>query len=363
MDKQFMMEAIKLARKGSGFVNPNPLVGAVIVKNGKVIGQGYHERYGGPHAEVNAVNNAKESVEGATIYVTLEPCFHYGKTPPCVDLIIKKHFSKVVIGMKDPNPLVAGKSIEKLMSQKIEVVVGILEDEIREMNRVFIKYITEKKPYVIMKTAMTLDGKISTKTGDSKWISGEASRRLVHQMRHDMMGIMVGIGTVLKDDPSLTTRQESQEGLNPRPIIIDSKGRLPLTSRLLKEHDKGTIILGTTEHLQLHIEEALKAEGVTIIKTSSIDGKVNLPELMIELGKLGIDSILLEGGSTLNGNAMEAGIVDEVVSFIAPKIIGGRGVSPVGGEGVENIKDAKILEQISVQSIGEDILVRGKVRR
>ncbi|MCK8060342.1 MULTISPECIES: bifunctional diaminohydroxyphosphoribosylaminopyrimidine deaminase/5-amino-6-(5-phosphoribosylamino)uracil reductase RibD [unclassified Fusibacter] len=361
---QYMKQAIALARLGTGYVNPNPLVGAVIVKNNRVIGRGYHKEFGGPHAEVNAVNDATEDLKGATIYVTLEPCSHYGKTPPCVDLIIEKGFSEVVIGLKDPNPLVAGKGIKKLEEHGIKVTVGMLESEIRDMNRYFLKYILENKPYVTMKTAMTLDGKIATKTGDSKWISCARSREHVHAMRHDMMGIMVGIGTVLADDPSLTTRLELVKGLNPRPIIVDAKGRLPLDAKLLSEHQKGGVILATTELIDPEKEAELTLKGIEMIKTPSMDGRVDLDNLMERLYSLGIDSVLLEGGSTLNAGALTAGIVDEVISFIAPKVVGGYAASsPVGGIGVENMSDATYFDLIEVKQIEDDVMVRMKVRR
>ena len=359
MDKRFMKKAIELAKKGEGFVNPNPLVGAVLVKGCTIVGEGYHEIFGGPHAEVNAVRGV--DAKDATLYVTLEPCNHYGKTPPCVELIINSEIKKVVIGMLDPNPLMAGKSVDILKAEGIEVEVGVLEAEIREMNKVFIKNMTEKIPYVVMKTAMTADGKIATGTGKSKWISGAESRAVVHRMRHAMMGIMVGIGTVLEDNPSLTVRLESLES-KITPIIVDSKGRLPLSSKVLKEHS-GKVIVATTSQMDGAKKESLIKLGVTIILAESPDGRVDLNKLMKELGYLSIDSILLEGGSSLNASALEAGIVDEVVSFIGPKIFGGSDKTPVGGNGIDEVSDAVLLSPPEVEILGSDVMVKWKVRK
>ena len=364
MNETYMKEAIRLAKNGTGRVNPNPLVGAVIVKNGSIIARGFHEKFASAHAEVNAINSTKECLEGTTMYVTLEPCSHFGKTPPCVDLIIEHRISEVIVGILDPNPLVAGEGIKNLRAHGIKVTVNVLEEEIREMNRYFLKYITTKTPFVVMKTAMTFDGKIATKTGDSKWVSCESSRELVHQLRHEMMGIMVGIGTVLSDNPSLTTRLKNHKGLNPRPIIIDSTGRFPLDAKMINEHQPGHIILVTTKSLNSEKEAAFIRSGIKIIKTPLYSGRVNLNILMIELGKLGMDSILLEGGQTLNASAIEQGIVDEVISFIAPKIVGGKtGYTPVGGIGVTYMKDAYKLEFLDVQRIGQDVMIRSKVLR
>jgi len=367
MEIVYMKEAIELAKKGLGKVNPNPLVGAVIVKESEIIGRGYHEKFGGAHAEVNAINEAEQhniSVEDATIYITLEPCFHYGKTPPCVDLIIEKKIGKVVIGMKDPNPLVAGKSIKKLKEQGIEVVLGVLENEIREMNRFFIKSMTEKKPYVTMKAAMTLDGKIATHTGDSRGISGDASIQFAHQMRQDMMGIMVGIGTVLKDDPKLTTRLTYSDGDSPRPIIVDSKGRLPLDAKVIKEHKKGQVILATTNQMDLIKMQTLEEMDVEVMVIPDLEGRVNLEILMSKLSERGIDSVLLEGGSELNASAIKFNIVDEIAIFVAPKIIGGGSAkTPIGGEGVRTIGEALPLDIVEVKMLSSDVFIRTKVRK
>lgn len=359
LNESFMKLAIELAKKGIGKVNPNPLVGAVIVKDGKIIGQGYHERYGGGHAEVNAFKSLNEDATGAIMYVTLEPCMHYGKTPPCADKIIENKISKVVIGMLDPNPLVSGKGIEKLKNAGIEVEVGILEEECRKINEVFTKYIKTKKPFVVMKTAMSLDGKISTKTGKSKWISSEEARLHVHTLRNKFSGIMVGINTVLKDNPELTCR--IAEGNNPIKIIVDSTLRIPMESKVLKKHDNQTII-ATTEKADITKVEKLIKNNVKVLIINEKNGRVDLKELMRKLGELNIDSILLEGGSTLNYSALEENIVDKVMMYISPKIIGGEtSKTPVGGNGIDKLNNAFKLENITTRNVGEDILVEGYI--
>ena len=356
--------ALELSKKAVGFVNPNPLVGAVIVKDNKIIGEGYHEYFGGPHAEVNAFKNAKADVEGATMYVTLEPCAHYGKTPPCADLIVKNKISKVVVGLVDPNPLVAGKGIEILRSNGIEVTTGVMETEIKKTNEIFLKYITCKKPFCIMKTAMTLDGKISTSIGDSKWISNEKSRAYVHELRNMVSGIMVGIGTVLSDDPELTTRREDKLSKNPIRIIIDSKARIPLDAKVLKCDEKTKTIIVTTKFAADIKVKAIKEKGAEVIITPSEDKRVNLNYLMRVLGDMGIDSILLEGGSTLNYSALDEGIVDKVITFISPKMFGGTtGKTPVGGEGIELVKDAILFTGTEVTRFDEDIMVEAYIKK
>lgn len=357
-----MKRALELSQKAQGFVNPNPLVGAVIVKDNRIIGEGYHEYFGGPHAEVNAFANAIEDVEGATMYVTLEPCSHYGKTPPCADAIVQNKIAKVVIGMKDPNPMVSGRGIEILRSNGIEVTIGVMDKEIKKTNEIFIKYITEKKPFCIMKTAMTMDGKIATSIGDSKWISNEKSRKYVHELRQKVMGIMVGIGTVLADDPELTTRRQGVISKNPIRIIIDSKAKIPLEAKVLKCDDTTKTIIVTTEFAKESKIEAIKQKGAEVIVTQSKNGWVNLKELMMILGNKGIDSILLEGGSTLNFSAIEADIVDKVITFIAPKIFGGTsGKNSVGGKGIEHVKDSIKLRDTEVTRFDEDIMIEAYV--
>ncbi|MDU2688582.1 bifunctional diaminohydroxyphosphoribosylaminopyrimidine deaminase/5-amino-6-(5-phosphoribosylamino)uracil reductase RibD [Paeniclostridium sordellii] len=360
MDKHYMKIALDLAKLGKGKVNPNPLVGAVIVKDKKIIAKGYHEKYGEDHAEVNAFKNAKENVAGATMYVTLEPCSHYGKTPPCVDKIIDNKISRVVIGMMDPNKLVLGQGIKKLQDAGIEVEVGVLEEECKKLNEVFIKYIKNKKPFVVLKAAMSLDGKISTASGESKWITGNKSRSEVHKLRNDLSAIMVGVDTVIIDNPYLTCR--IVDGRNPIRIIIDSKLRIPKDSNVLENTNDIKTIIATTEKAPKEKIDYLENLGVWVIKTKSKDEKVNLKELMIKLGELKIDSILLEGGSTLNYSALEVGIVDKVLVYIAPKIIGGvNSKTPVGGNGIEQLKDAFKIKDLNISMVSEDVLIQGYI--
>lgn len=362
MDELYMKRAIELAKMGEGTTSPNPLVGAVIVKDNRIIAEGYHEFFGGPHAEINAFKNAKEDVKGAKMYVTLEPCSHYGKTPPCAKAIVKKGIKEVIVGMKDPNPLVAGRGIKILQENGIKVTCGVLEDKVRELNDIFIKYITEKQPFCIMKTAMTLDGKIASCIGDSKWITNELSREYVHKIRNRVSGIMVGIGTVLQDDPELATRLQGKKGLDPIRIIVDSSGRIPLDAKVLNLDSKAQTIIAMTKKANDEKIKILEEKGAKVIITPLKDNRVDLKYLMMELGKINIDSVLLEGGATLNYSALNEGIVDKVVSFIAPKIIGGEvAKTPVGGEGINYMKDAIKLQNISTLKFGEDIMIEGKV--
>lgn len=359
---QYMQRAFELAKKGIGRVNPNPLVGAVIVCGDKIIGEGYHEFFGGPHAEVNAFRSATESAEGATMYVTLEPCSHYGKTPPCAEAIVKNKIAKVVIGMLDPNELVAGKGVKLLEDNGIEVEYGYLCEELSQMNRVFLKFIQSKLPYVVMKTAMTLDGKIASKTGDSRWVSNEKSRAHVHQVRNELAGIMVGVDTVIADDPILTTRLENGEGRNPVRIVVDSSARIPLGSKIINTADQAKTIVAVTEKADSIKIAEIQELGNAVLIVKSRNGRVDLTDLIVKLGETGIDGILLEGGATLNFSALEAGIVDEVMSFIAPKIIGGvSSKSPVGGEGIDKMKNAIELENIKIDQLGNDLMLTGKI--
>ncbi|MBI9059073.1 MAG: bifunctional diaminohydroxyphosphoribosylaminopyrimidine deaminase/5-amino-6-(5-phosphoribosylamino)uracil reductase RibD [Labilibaculum sp.] len=357
-----MQRAFELAKKGVGKVNPNPLVGAVIVRDDKIIGEGYHEFYGGPHAEVNAFRSAKENVEGATMYVTLEPCSHYGKTPPCAEAIVKNKIGKVVIGMLDPNPLVAGKGVKLLEENGIDVDYGYLCEELSEMNRVFLKFIQNKQPYVVMKTAMTLDGKIASHTGDSRWVSNPNSRKRVHELRNELSAIMIGVDTVIADDPILTTRLEGKDGRNPIRIVVDSKARIPLESKILNSCDQAKTMLAVTEKADSNKLKEIEELGNVILKVKSSNGRVDLKDLMIKLGEEGIDGVLLEGGAILNFSSLQAGVVDEVMSFIAPKIIGGANAkTPVGGLGIEKMKDAIELENIEIKQLGNDLMLTGKI--
>ncbi|AAO35276.1 riboflavin biosynthesis protein [Clostridium tetani E88] len=358
LDEIYMKRAIELAHLGEGYVNPNPLVGAVIVKDGRIIGEGYHKKFGEAHAEIEAFKSCKEDPKGGTLYVNLEPCSHYGKTPPCVDVIIKKGIKKVIIGMKDPNPLVAGRGLEILKKANIEVRVGTLEDECRNLNEIFIKYITYKKPFCILKWASTLDGKICSSIGDSRWITGEDSREYVHLIRNKVSSIMVGVNTILRDNPSLTTRLKDRKGVNPTRIIVDSKGRTPLDARIFKE--EGDTFIATTSQIEDKKIKEFEKVGAKIIIIPEKGRKVDLQYLVNYLTKLNIDSILLEGGGTLNYSALKEGIVDKVLMFLAPKILGGENSkTPIEGEGIKYIKDCIELKDLSIKNFKEDILIEG----
>ena len=348
-----MRRAIELAKKGEGFTNPNPMVGAVIVKDGRVIGEGYHERYGGFHAERNALENASESVEGADMYVTLEPCSHHGKQPPCCEAVATAGIKNVYIGSDDPNPLVSGKGIEYLKSRGVNVIANVLKDECDAINKIFFHYITTKTPYVIMKAGMTIDGKCATYTGDSKWITNELSREDVHRTRRHVAGIMVGINTVLEDDPMLNCRLENPK--NPIRIICDSMLRIPLDSNIVKTAKEIPTIIATVSG-DTEKAKQIKNLGIDIIRTTG--DRVDLKALMKELGQRGIDSVLLEGGNTLNASMLEAGLVNKLEIYIAPKIIGGVNSKPVvGGKGVALVKDAYMFGSPKVTIFGEDIKI------
>ena len=360
-DEEFMQEALRLARNAAGRTSPNPLVGAVIVREGRIVGAGWHRKAGTPHAEIHALNMAGNLAKGATLYVTLEPCSHYGRTGPCAEAVVKAGIKRVVIGMGDPNPKVAGKGIAILERAGIEVRCGVLEDEARALNEVFLKWIATQKPFVVLKTAMSLDGKIATHTGKSQWITGEAARQRVHEYRDTYDGIMVGIGTVLADNPSLTARLPDGQGKNPVRIVVDSKARTPLDAKLVTDGAALTIIAVTAKAPQERVQ-ALKDKGVAIMVVG--DGEqVDMDLLMRKLGEMEICSVFVEGGGQVNFSLLKAGLVDKVHAFIAPKLIGGReALTPVEGEGFAELTEAVELERTTVETIGQDILLTGYVK-
>lgn len=377
--QDYMRIAIQEAKKGEGFTNPNPLVGAVLVKDGKIIGKDYHHKCGEFHAERNVILNCKEDLQGAAIYVTLEPCCHFGKTPPCTRIIIESGITEVYIGSYDPNPKVNGGGIKQLRDAGIKVITEVLKEECDALNPIFFHYIEKKEPYVVLKYAMTADGKIATHTGASKWITGEESRARVQKSRKIYSGIMVGIGTVLADDPMLTCRLEN--AINPTRIICDSKLRIPLESNIVRTaQEVPTIIACRTwegnpsqctgkfrerEEDNSTLREkrsALEEEGCEIIEIPESEAGIDLKALMKILGEKGIDSILLEGGSNLNFSALQAGIVNKVESYIAPKLFGGMDAkTPVGGAGVSFPDEAFRLKNPKVTQIEEDILIEWEV--
>lgn len=363
--EEYMRWALELARKGEGHTSPNPMVGCVVVKDGRIISEGYHEKYGEFHAERNALTRCTEDTAGADLYVTLEPCCHQGKTPPCTDIIIEKKIARVFVGSMDSNPLVAGKGVQILRDHGIYVETGILDAECRKLNEVFYHYIATKTPFVVMKYAMTLDGKIACATGDSKWVTGEIARTQVHRMRGRYRGIMVGIGTVLADDPMLNCRVEG--GVDPVRIICDSNLHIPTESQIVKTaSDIETIVACSQEALESERKQEkirrLKEAGIQIIGTEGAHG-VNLVELMKKLGGQNIDSILLEGGGTLNASALEDGIVNKVYAYIAGKLIGGMDArSPVEGMGIDRMADAITLQNVEIEKLGDDFCIVGYVK-
>ena len=357
-DIRYMEEAIALAERGRGFAAPNPVVGCVIVKDGRAIGRGWHRRYGGLHAEREALADCRETPAGATAYVTLEPCCHHGKQPPCTDALLEAGISRVVVGLGDPNPLVCGKGIEILRSHGVTVETGLLEDRIRMQNRVFLKYITRKSPWVTLKVAQTLDGKIATSEGDSRWVTSEASRKQVHRLRGVHSGICVGQGTVKADDPMLDCRLDGFK--NPVRILPDSRASLPLGSRIAKSAGSIRTILAHTDAADPAKLENLRALGVETLSCKGMNGGVDLKDMLLRLGEMRIDSILLEGGEELNGSFVREGLVDEFYVFVAPKILGGRNAkTAVGGEGFPKMAGALDLEIESVSQFGPDLLIHG----
>lgn len=361
LDRKYMARALQLALRGAGHTRPNPMVGAVLVKDGRIIGEGWHKQYGGPHAEVNAFASATEDPEGATLYVSLEPCSHYGKTPPCADLIIRKKVARVVAALEDPNPLVSGRGFRKLRANGIRVTVGVLAEEARHINDVFLTYVTRKRPFVLYKAAMSLDGKIACHTGESQWISSEKSREEVQRLRGILSGIMVGAGTVIADNPRLTCRMEEYE--NPARIIVDGKLRVPVESRIF--HEPGRNIILTTSETSPEKKKALENLGVEMIEADSEEpGKVDLKSAMLALGIKGIDGILLEGGPTLAASALEAGIIDAIRFYIAQKIIGGREApSPFAGTGVAHMNEVVPLTDAVYGTSGDDLWIQAYIQR
>ncbi len=350
-DTFYMRRALTLARKAIGMTSPNPLVGAVIVRSGRIIAEGYHERPGLPHAEAVALKHAGSKAKGATLYVNLEPCCHLDKrTPPCAQAIIKAGIKRVVIGMTDPNPKVSGRGVELLRSAGIKVDVGILEDEAKELNEFYIKHITTGMPFVILKVAMTLDGKIATERGESRWITSLASRRYVHRLRSEVDAVLTAIGTVKADDPELTVRLV--KGKSPVRIVIDPDFEIPLTTNLLKTPPSTIIFTKNKAHPVL-------PDGVEVEYFEH--ERLDLRDAMKRLYKRGITSVLIEGGASLNYYALKDGIVDKVLFFIAPKIMGGKGSIPSVGGTSGSLDNAWKIKDIKTRKLGEDILIEGYV--
>lgn len=358
MEINFMRLALELAEKARGKTSPNPLVGAVIVKDGRIIGTGYHKKAGTPHAEVHALAEAGDEAKGADLYVTLEPCNHYGRTPPCTEAIIKAGIMRVFVAMKDPNPLVCGQGIERLRSHGIEVHEGIMEEEAQRQNEIFLKYIKAKIPFVALKTAISLDGKIATESGQSQWITGEEARLHGHILRNTYDGIIVGIGTVKADNPSLTCRLPDGNGRDPVRIVIDSKLSISPDARILHLNSSApTIIAATAQAPPERIKEIEKLAKVMIVNDGPL---VSLPDLLRILGEKEITSVLVEGGGQINGAFLRKRLVDKFYFYLAPKIIGGvHAPGPFQGEGIKELNKSVDLTNLALDHLGKDLLVTG----
>jgi diaminohydroxyphosphoribosylaminopyrimidine deaminase/5-amino-6-(5-phosphoribosylamino)uracil reductase len=360
-DERWMRRALRLAEKGRGRTSPNPMVGAVLVKDGKIVGEGYHAKAGEPHAEIVALRKAGDEAKGATLYLNLEPCTHYGKTPPCAPAVIEAGVERVVVGMEDPNPLVKRTGLDNLKQAGLDVKVGILEKECRRLNEAFCKYILHQEPFVILKVAATLDGKLATRNGESKWITGEDSRRFVHRLRNQVDGVLVGIETVLKDDPMLTARIRG--GKDPYRIILDSRLRISENAKVIK-FDPSKAIIATTGMAPREKTESLEKKGVRILIIDSKLGKVDLKACLLKLGELGVMSLLVEGGSQINGSFLDEGLIDKIFLFLSPKLIGDPLAPGIfSGEGVPRLKETVSIENLRVKKMGEDILFEGYVTR
>ncbi len=360
IDTKHMKRALTLARKGIGKTSPNPAVGCIIVKDGTVVGEGWHKKAGGSHAEVHALEMAGDAARDADVYVTMEPCCHSGKTPPCSEALIRAGVRRVFAGMRDPNPQVNGGGFAALESAGIETSCGILEEECRAINLSFIKYVTVGMPYVTYKCAMTLDGNIATLTGESRWISCEDSRKQVHLMRSRMDAVMVGVDTIIADNPQLTVRHV--RGKDPLRIIVDTRLRTPKSVTLLNGALSRRTIIATAE-IDTDIHRPYLEQGATVVVCDEYDGRVSMPDLLQKLGLMGVQSLLLEGGSRLAGNMLQHGLIDELVFFMAPKIIGSNGFAPFTLEGITSMADAIKLDFIDIGRSGSDIVVTARPER
>jgi diaminohydroxyphosphoribosylaminopyrimidine deaminase/5-amino-6-(5-phosphoribosylamino)uracil reductase len=365
-DRYFMTAALNIAEKGRGFTSPNPMVGALLVKDYRIIGKGFHEAAGKPHAEVNAIDDAKESPKNSVLYVTLEPCNHTGLTPPCTQKILSAGIKRVVVAMEDPNPNVCGGGNRYLMQKGVDVIVGVCEQEAKKQNEAFIKYVKTKRPFVILKWASTLDGRIASKTGDAKWISNKLSRARVHEIRHGVDAIMVGIGTVSADNPKLTARLPGliNEGKRHSPIriILDTALSIPENAEVLGPDAKTIIVSGDLKAHPgaLPKKKRLTERGVLILEMPVYENRIDLNSLMDRLGDMGITSLLIEGGSRVIASALSQKIADQVIIFYAPKILGGNDATPaVNGTGPEKLTGAVQLKDISIKCFGDDVMIKG----
>ncbi|MFQ5846767.1 MAG: bifunctional diaminohydroxyphosphoribosylaminopyrimidine deaminase/5-amino-6-(5-phosphoribosylamino)uracil reductase RibD [Candidatus Methylomirabilales bacterium] len=355
----YMQRALSLAARGRGRTSPNPMVGAVLTRHGAIVGEGYHAYAGGDHAELSALKAAGGSARGATCYVTLEPCAHYGKTPPCTQALIEAGITEVAIATYDPNPLVAGKGVRSLREAGVSVKVGLLQEEAVRLNETYVKYMRTGEPFVFLKAALSLDGKLATRTGDSQWMTGALARHRVHEMRNTLDAVVVGIGTVLKDDPMLTTRLGGPEDRDPLRVIVDSRGRLPLTARLFRAGSPPPLVAVGPRTSPARLRR-LQERGAEVTVLPPGEGGLSLPALTRELGRRQITSVMIEGGGKLATSALHAGIVDKVILMVAPILIGGKTAPTLlQGDGVEKLAEALRVKQLTVERIGEDLVLEG----
>ena len=356
----FMNRSLALAECGRGRTSPNPYVGAVIVNRGEIVGEGYHQKAGEPHAEIHALRAAGENAIGGTLYVNLEPCCHSGRTPPCTDAILTAEIANVYIAHQDPNPKVAGKGIQILEKAGVKTNIGLCADAAEKLNEIYIKYIKTGSPFVILKTAMSLDGKIATSTGESQWITSNTSRLKVHEIRDEVDAILVGIGTVISDDPSLTTRLPNRQGKDATRVVLDSHGRTPTSAKVFNSESDAGVIIAVTPHASKESIVTLENAGADVFIVPEKEGRVCFKSLMELLGARGITSVLVEGGGKVNTSALFSGVVDKVMCFIAPKYIGGKDAPGVfDGEGIQNLTDASELERLTVTQLDRDLLIEG----
>ncbi len=366
-DISYMRIVLRLAARGRGKVAPNPMVGAILVKESRIIASGYHRKRGRDHAEAVAIRSAGPAARGATLYTNLEPCCHLEKlTPPCVETIVSAGIAKVVAAMPDPNPLVQGCGFQALEKGGVKVEIGMLRKEAERLNEVFTRYITSRRPFVLLKIAVTLDGKIASGSGESRWITGERAREVVHRIRRECMAVLVGIGTVLADDPLLTSRvgRNSREESDPIRVVVDSRLRIPLGARVLTPagDPRRSPIVATTGRASRKKAELLRSRGVRVWSFPDRHGRIRLSSLMARLGAEEIASVLIEGGAEIGGAALDEGIVDKVIFFIAPKILGPRGKGAIGGTRGERLSEALLLREVSTRKVGDDLMVEGYLK-
>jgi len=360
IDVKFMKKALREARKGLGRTSPNPAVGAVIVRRGEIVARGYHRRAGLPHAEAEALNKLERTSPGDSLYVTLEPCNHVGKTPPCTHAILKSGIKRVVIGMKDPNPMVAGGGCEFLREHGIEVVTNVLESECSRLNEDFLKFVSLGRPFVIAKSALTMDGWIATSSGHSRWITNDKSRQFVHRLRDRVDAVMVGIGTVLADNPSLTARLPKGKGRDPLRVIVDTHLRTPLNSKVMIHDSTADTLLVNCEDAWSGDQERFRAKGVSTLVCPTKAGKIDLAVLLSKLGEMSITSLLVEGGASITGSMLREKLIDKFYIFKAPKILGGDdGIPMAAGPGAKRMDECVNLKEIRVRRFGDDTLIRG----